>query len=138
MLLVHGSFARPRAKLCNDDKDINVLGTVAANLSSSCRQIEQELCMPKSSVHKILQKHRFKRYYYFITYIPVTNSVEFCHWHLHNDQVGIIFHREIIWSYKAHFISDGILSGKNNRYYLVSRKSIGYISLNLNLLCSAL
>lgn len=47
---------RSRSKSYNkhEGEEVNLLGTVNVNPSSSCRQIEQRVGMPKSSVQKIL------------------------------------------------------------------------------------
>ena len=64
-LLTYGSFEKPKPKAYtknNEARDATIIENVRDNPTTSVRKLERQTTIPKSSVHRVLTKHRFHPY----------------------------------------------------------------------------
>lgn len=123
-LMNYGAFTNVRPKTYAlpeyDDQVIDVIGAVAINPNVSCREIQKETGISKSSASRILKKNQYKPYkYHKVQRLHEGDSerrVNFCHWYLNlleqeNEPVNVI------WTDEAHISSDGIVNRYNKHYW---------------------
>ena len=124
-LINFGTFTKKRPKSYNKENHenvaINVLACVNFDPSTSCRTIENDIGVPRSSEFRILKKNRYRSYKtrktHRLHHGDADRRLAFCNWYL--DMLGNNEHffENIIWTDEAHVTSDGIFNKYNNRLW---------------------
>jgi len=124
-LINYGSFAKPRPKIYQkenkENETINVLACVAADPTTSLRNIEKEVGVVPSKSSGILKTNHFK------CYIPrkthhlhpgdAERRLQFCNWYLNMLREDEQFFTKIIWTDETRVTSDGIFNRHNNHLW---------------------
>lgn len=119
----YGSFVKPRpkkyAKPNKENETINVLGFVEVNSSSSSREIEGEIGVPRRTALRILKDNKYKPYKIRINHYLYPNDnqkrLQFCRWYLQKCEEVNSFRNNIIWTDEAKITSDGLFN-RNNQH----------------------
>lgn len=120
----YGSFKKERPKNYykeNEDTTINVIGCVAANPTTSSRNIEKYVGVPRTTSLRILKKHKYKCYKARKTQHLRPGDPErrifFCNWYLNKVQEDESFFKKIIWTDESRVTSEGIFNIHNNHQW---------------------
>ncbi|KAJ8950891.1 hypothetical protein NQ318_011192 [Aromia moschata] len=105
----------------NENIEIAILGYFAEYPTISTRQAALELGISKTSVLKILRKHKFHPYAFSIVqHLKETDfprRVEFCQFILLRSQENDFFLDNIIWSDEAKFTKNGVFDRRNSHHW---------------------
>lgn len=121
----YGSFKcegkKVKTVVDDNDNEINVLGYFHVYPQASVRDGERELGISKSSIHRILKKHKFHPYSYTLQHnINERNyakRVEFSEFLLIKTQEEDDFLKNIIWCDEAKFTKNGVFNRRNSHYW---------------------
>lgn len=101
--------------------EANVLAFVAAYPEASIRQVARECGSTRSSVWKVLSKHRLHPYHVCLhqdlTEEDYRKRLDFCNWALIQKEADNDFFSKIIWTDEAKFCRDGNVNLHNAHYW---------------------
>lgn len=146
-----GSFNKPRASYAqnqeiqneNEVKTLSVLGTLYQNNGkTSTRKLEAETGIPRSTIHRILKKNKFKPYrtrkIHHLLPGDLDRRTRFCQWFLNKIQNEPDFAINCIWTDEASISSAGIFNRFNdytwsqeNPHVTVQNRQQGRFSFNV-------
>jgi hypothetical protein len=105
----------------NEENEMNVLLTLQENPYLSCRQMEAQLDISKSSVNRIVRKHKYHPYHISLHQDlhgnDFGNRMDFCNFVLHKINQDPMFLSYILFSDEATFKSNGLVNRHNMHYY---------------------
>lgn len=105
----------------NEVNELDALLSLAENPHSSCRQIESQLNISKSSVNRIIKKHRYHPYHMSLHQELHGNDFEnrtrFCNMILEKINQNPAFYSSVLFSDEATFKSNGLVNKHNMHYY---------------------
>ena len=118
---LHRERQRNRLRNNNDPRFLAILGMVHLNPHISTRQIERELGIPRSTVHRMLQSIRYRPYHITLVQELSENDcrlrVEFCRWALDALEQDPDFFWYVCFGDEATFNSNGSLNRHNCHYW---------------------
>lgn len=124
-LMTYGTFAKDKPKTYNsankENNTINVLASVYADPTTSCRCIEDGVGVARSTTSRILRENKFRCYRARKTQLLYPGDADrrmtFCQWYLGNLNGNEEFSRQIIWTDEARIASNGIFNRYNNHIW---------------------
>lgn len=124
-LINYGSFSKPRPKTYQkenkENETINVLACVAADPTTSLRNIEKDIGVVPSKSSHLLKTNKFKCYKPRKTHHlhpgDSERRVQFCNWYLNMLREDELFFTKIIWTDETRITSDGIFNRHNNHLW---------------------
>lgn len=126
-LIEYGSFKKPRPKtyrsLVRDRElhELTILGEVHQNNNVSTRSLEQRTLIPRTTIRRILKKHKFRPYrvrkVHQLLQRDFAPRRAFCRWFLRKCQENPNFGANVIWSDEATVTSEGIFTRYNTYYW---------------------
>lgn len=125
-----------------EDNIINVLAYIEAYPKRSIRDIERDLVISRSVVHRILLEHKFHAYHVelhqALTPLDFDRRLDFCHWLLEMTRENQNFLNQILWTDEANFNSRGKVNlhnshywSKNNPYWMIEIDHQNQFSVNV-------
>lgn len=118
-----GCFAKPNRENGRNgqQREELVLGSVNVEPETSTREIEMQMDVPKTSVSRILRKHKFHPYRLHVsqalTPADYPRRREFCNWYLQKIREDENFHNKILWTDESYFASNGYFNRNNVHYW---------------------
>lgn len=105
----------------NEEAEINVMGFFYAHPQASIRDAERALRLSKTTIHKILKKHKFHPFKIQIVHHlkpeDLPRRVTFCEFILIKYQENENFLNNIIWTDEAKFSKNGMHNRHNSHYW---------------------
>jgi hypothetical protein len=119
-VVIHGSEID--VKINTDEAaEVAVLGAVANNPHLGIRQIESFSGIPKTSVHRILKRHKIHLYHVSLHQElhgnGFQNRVQFCQWAQQQLQADQNFFQNVLFTDEATFTNHGQVNTRNVRYW---------------------
>lgn len=121
-----GNVAYPLKKMfnrpvMNEENEFLVLASIQENPHLSTRQLSRETAISKSSVNRIIRKHRYHPYHISLHQElhgnDFVNRIRFCEILLEKIQENNRFLNNVLWSDEATFKSNGLVNKHNMHYY---------------------
>ncbi|XP_071054645.1 uncharacterized protein [Onthophagus taurus] len=118
---VKGKVLKKKPIVDNENVEIAVLGYFNAYPTISLRQVSKESGLSKSSIHRILKKHKYHPYSISIVQhlrdTDFARRVNFCEFILTEHYGNNQFLDNIIWSDEAKFTKNGLFNRHNSHYW---------------------
>lgn len=110
-----------RSTRTDEAAEVTVLASVAMNPHVSTRQLEHEIGIPKTSVHRILTRHRFHPYHVHLHQElhgnDFQNRVQFCQWAQQQILANPNFFSNVLFTDECSFSNKGQVNTRNMHYW---------------------
>lgn len=123
----HGTFSQRRLKRDQNGEPKEIRGEMAVlarvNMDGkiSTRGIQAQDGIPKSTVSKILRKHKYYPYKFNVsqTLLPGDSDrrMNFCRWYVDQNVRDANFYKRILWTDEANFSNCGLFNRKNTHFW---------------------
>lgn len=105
----------------DQDTEINVLAILQFDHTMSIRETAQECDISRSTVHRILRKHKYKLFkYQLYPHLYPTDferRLEYCNWFIEELALNADFPSLILYSDESRFSNLGMFNKNNTRYW---------------------
>lgn len=128
-LCEHGSFTKPKAKTLESrirDRElehITVLGEIQNRSDTSLRKMEVNTGIPKTTVLRVLKKHKYKAFRTRKVHKLLPNDllfrITFSEWYSQKCYQNANFGQNIIWTDEANISSVGIFNRYNSYHWVL-------------------
>jgi len=126
-LLNFGSFEKPRPKKYskeNQNRNAAIVEYFTENPSSSTRKADNELAIPKSTIHRVLDENKFHPYKATIVQGlqegDYQRRVAFCNWYIQQCNTNPAFQYSVIWTDETKVNNCGIFNRHNHHFWGVN------------------
>lgn len=118
----YGSFVKPKSKKgMDEDREINILASVAQNPSTSTRQISTEMGSSQRTIVRVLKKHKFRPYKLSVSQTlhegDNIRRIAFCRWFKDQCQNDPHFSMKILWTDESRFTNCGMFNRHNEHIW---------------------
>jgi hypothetical protein len=123
-LLNFGSFEKPRPKSYakeNEVRDNNIQEYFNENPTTSTREADREINVPKSTIHRVLKKSKYRPYKPTIVQglqeADYPRRITFSNWFINKCHEFPNFYNNVIWTDETRFTNCGVFNRHNHHHW---------------------